>query len=83
ESLFSNKVFVNKSLLPERPSVNLFLHICQVKMGLYTKICLGGMAFTLLVAFLLTFAGIPFYMTGHLILPWIVALLARKLIQKP
>jgi len=54
----------------------------MVKLNLYTKVCLGGIAFTLLATSLLTFADVPFYMTGHLILPWIMALVLQSLIRK-
>jgi hypothetical protein len=47
------------------------------------RICAIGAAITFVVTLGLHFAGIPFYITGHLLLVWLVAMMANNSLNKP
>lgn len=47
------------------------------------KICLIGAGITFLFAATLHFVGLPFYITGHFVLPWLVAMMANNSLNKP
>ncbi len=52
------------------------------KIPLFYRVCIIGAVITIVFTIALTFAGIPYYMTGHLVLPWIVAMMAKKMLLK-
>lgn len=47
------------------------------------RFCIKGAAVTFVLTVILHFVGIPFYITGHLVLPWIVAMMANNSLNKP
>ena len=47
------------------------------------KICILGAGITFAFASILHIFGIPFYITGHFVLPWFVAMLANNSLNKP
>jgi hypothetical protein len=47
------------------------------------KICIIGAGITFGITVILHFVGLPFYITGHFVLPWLVAMMANNSLNKP
>jgi hypothetical protein len=58
------------------------LHLIHMSREKINRFCIGGAAVTFVITVILHFTVVPFYITGHLVLPWIVAILANNSLNR-